>query len=68
MFTDMKLSKDMLAEFKSKPHKGTINNVEFSTEILTNGHWPEQNNIVCKLPLELAQCSSAFEAFYKNKH
>jgi hypothetical protein len=41
MFTDMALSKDLMQNFKQKYEKGIVNGVEFSTEVLTNGHWPE---------------------------
>ena len=57
MFTDINLSKDLMAEFKAKPHKAMIDGVEFSTEVLTNGHWPEQNTGACTLPPELKPCS-----------
>ena len=53
MFTDMTLSKDLMIEFRNKSHRGIINGVEFSTEVLTNGHWPEQNTVPCTLTLEL---------------
>lgn len=69
MFTDMTLSKDQMAEFKKKHSNGIIDGIEFSTEILTNGHWPEQpNSFVCKLPVELNKCTQRFEDFYKHKH
>lgn len=41
MFTDMSLSKDLMAAFKGKYPNGNVNGVEFNTEVLTNGHWPE---------------------------
>lgn len=41
MFTDMSLSKDLMAAFKASAQGGMINGVEFISEILTNGHWPE---------------------------
>jgi hypothetical protein len=41
MFTDMTLSKDLIDEFKKKYANGVIGGVEFATEVLTNGHWPE---------------------------
>jgi hypothetical protein len=41
MFIDMTLSKDIMVEFKGKFKEGIINGIEFSTEVLTNGHWPE---------------------------
>jgi hypothetical protein len=41
MFTDINLSKDLMSNFKVKQVNGIVNGVEFSTEVLTNGHWPE---------------------------
>jgi hypothetical protein len=41
MFTDITLSKDLMIAFKQKYTDGTVDGVEFSTEVLTNGHWPE---------------------------
>ncbi len=55
MFTDMTLSKELIAEFKKK--QPMINGIEFQTEVLTSGHWPDQASVVCKLPLDLIQCS-----------
>jgi hypothetical protein len=49
MFTDITLSKDLMTQFKSKYPNG-VGGVEFSTEVLTNGHWPEQNTAACTLP------------------
>lgn len=43
MFTDIKNSKEMMLLFKeSSGHRQIVSmGVEFSTEILTSGHWPE---------------------------
>ena len=37
----MTLSKDLMSEFKSKHNNGIVDGIEFTTEVLTNGHWPE---------------------------
>lgn len=50
MFTDISLSKEMMTEFKTKVPGGNVAGVEFTTEVLTNGHWPEQNTAACVLP------------------
>lgn len=68
MFTDMNLSKDLMINFKQKYDKGIVNGVEFTTEVLTNGHWPEQNTAACTLPGEMKQCTGKFEEFYKHKY
>jgi hypothetical protein len=57
MFTDITLSKDLMIAFKQKFPSGTVDGVEFSTEVLTNGHWPEQNAAACTLPPELKFCT-----------
>jgi hypothetical protein len=68
MFTDMQLSKQLMGEFKTM-NKGTeVAGIQVNVEVLTNGHWPEQNAPATKLPIELTDCSSKFEMFYKNKH
>lgn len=43
MFTDMNLSKDLMVEFKQSPAAKAIadSGIDFSAEVLTNGHWPE---------------------------
>jgi len=48
MFTDINLSKDLMATFKQQKSKDV--EIEFTTEVLTNGHWPEQNTAACTLP------------------
>ncbi len=57
MFIDMNLSKDLMKEFQKSVPDGIIKGISFQTEILTSGHWPDQNTIVCKLPQELMDCS-----------
>jgi hypothetical protein len=56
MFTDITLSKDLMNTFKSKYPNG-VGGVEFTTEVLTNGHWPEQNTAACTLPPEMKLCT-----------
>lgn len=68
MFTDITVSKDLMAAFKAKFQGGVIDGVEFSTEVLTNGHWPEQSQAACTLPPELKLCTQKFEDFYKHKY
>jgi cullin 1 len=68
MFTDITLSKDLTNEMKSKFPQGLVPGVDFTTEVLTNGHWPEQNTAACTLPPEMKACTTKFEEFYKHKH
>jgi hypothetical protein len=37
-------------------------------EVLTSGHWPEQNTQPCTLPPEMKDVTSKFESFYKHKY
>ena len=39
--------------------------VEFSAEVLTNGHWPDQQQAACTLPPEIKDITIKFEGFYK---
>lgn len=68
MFIDITLSKDLMTAFKTQNQNGVVGGVEFSTEVLTNGHWPEQNTAACTLPLEMKNCTAKFEDFYKHKY
>jgi hypothetical protein len=68
MFVDMDLSKELMNDFKKTYPGGNVENVTMTVEVLTNGHWPEQNAPPCKLPPILTTCSNKFEIFYKNKH
>ena len=71
MFKDISMSKDLMTEFKDTPQARSIRDetrVDFSAEILTNGHWPEQGNPLCTLPMEMKSITVKFEQFYKHKH
>lgn len=57
MFTDINLSKDLMEDFKKKNNDGIVKGVELNTEVLTNGHWPEQNAVACTLPPEMKLCA-----------
>lgn len=63
MFNDINISKDAMKEFKETQYARTIaySGVDFSAEILTNGHWPENPPAACTLPPELKDISSKFE-------
>jgi Cullin family len=49
MFADIKISKEIMILFQQMALEG----VEFTTEILTSGHWPELEQRACTLPPEL---------------
>jgi cullin 3 len=68
MFKDIETSKITQGEFiKYCNGSNMIQGVEFNTEILTNGQWPMEEPITCKIPLELQNCVIKFETYYKNK-
>jgi len=57
MFKDIETSKNTQAEFiKYCNGSNIIQGVEFNTEILTNGQWPMEESITCKIPEELHAC------------
>lgn len=57
MFTDINLSKELMSDYKQKYPNGAGNGIEFSNEVLTNGHWPEQSTGACTLPREMKECT-----------
>lgn len=63
MFNDINISKELMNDFKGTQYAKTIasTGVEFSAEVLTNGHWPENPPAACTLPPELKDISSKFE-------
>ena len=70
MFNDMNLSKTIMKDFKDHQIYKQIQNqgIDFSIEILTNGHWPNQQDVACTLPSELKEITIKFEQFYKQKY
>lgn len=69
MFKDINNSKDMQNDFKN--HLGGTNSVqgvEFTCEVLTNGTWPQMDQPKCGLPMQLKACSDRFEMFFKQKN
>ena len=69
MFKDMSTSKETLAEFRAtKGGQSEVAGVEFAMEVLTNGHWPSDDQPTCTIPPAMGKCRSDFETFYKNKN
>jgi len=57
MFKDIETGKNTQTEFiKYCNGSNMINGVEFSTELLTNGQWPLEDSVACKIPEELHYC------------
>ena len=63
MFNDINLSKDLMNDFKATASSKNIaaSGVDFSAEVLTNGHWPEQAQAACSLPQEMKDLTFKFE-------
>ena len=82
MFTDIKTSRDLGAEWKRAraatrlraPTRATssaavvADDVELAVQVLTTGSWPAPACAPCALPPALAASCDAFEAFYLAKH
>jgi hypothetical protein len=70
MFQDMMKSKDVIAEFKKTQNYLKLSkdqDIDFTAEILTSGHWPYQDVPKCKIPRQLGVMKDGFSQFYKNK-
>lgn len=48
--------------------QNSIDGVDFTVEVLTNGNWPIEEEPKCNIPKPLARCQTKFNLFYKNKH
>lgn len=70
MFTDIDLSKEVQAEFKTKTNGGVFEGANIVVSILTQGQWPnlEHNTLPVKLPAILSGSAQFYEDFYKQKH
>eukprot|EP00903_Cladosiphon_okamuranus_P018135 g16689.t1 len=67
MFTDMKISKDVMEEYR-KTGRHTKHGLELVVEMLTTGYWPTQSGPKCSLPKQVVRCCKEFEEFYLQKH
>ncbi|KAL6767991.1 CUL3 [Auxenochlorella protothecoides x Auxenochlorella symbiontica] len=71
MFTDVKTSRDMMAEFRAHPAACAGNlELDLSVQVLTTGSWPAQNSqaVHCVLPREVEAATDAFRQFYTSAH
>lgn len=72
MFKDMKISKELMSEWKQ--FKETLKDnerapVDLSVQVLTNGYWPVTSTARCDLPdKDLLKSSEVFSKFYLGKH
>jgi cullin 3 len=81
MFQDMKLSEDLMKQYKNSfAASGTasstpgqrprvnVSGIELKVSVLTSGFWPGSPGAPCELPLEIQECCNRFETFYLAKH
>ena len=63
MFNDINISRDLMNEFRgTQTYKNMVTaGVDFSAEVLTGGHWPQQPAAACTLPPELKDYTMKFE-------
>jgi len=68
MNVDMKNSREGTENFRKREHGGNVKGVELAVKVLTNGLWGNMQNVLCKLPEELNDCTKKYEDFYKMEH
>lgn len=72
MFNDMRISKDMQAQYKesrrSMSSHQQIGKIDMEVDVLTNGYWPSQNVPPCTLPPTVQAAIDLFSKFYLEKH
>ncbi|GBF91645.1 hypothetical protein Rsub_03949 [Raphidocelis subcapitata] len=69
MFTDIRTSRDTLADFRSRlATKGTDLGLDLTVQVLTTGSWPTQGAAKCALPAEMERCCEEFRDYYLNAH
>jgi len=68
MFQDIIKSQQTMKDFRqTSGNSNFVDNIEYSAEILTSGHWPFQEAPVCKIPARLMSLQNKFSSFYVNK-
>ncbi|GLC32977.1 Cullin-3A [Pleodorina starrii] len=72
MFTDIKTSRDTMADFRTKLVEGgrleELGGIDLQVQVLTTGSWPTQAPSKCNLPRELEAACEAFRSFYLSTH
>lgn len=67
MFKDIGLSETFTSEFKANK-SNTIGDFEISTvNVLTNGNWPIDEQLPCKVPRQLEDMQAKFKRYYDQK-
>eukprot|EP00879_Flechtneria_rotunda_P001881 GHRR01002052.1.p1 GENE.GHRR01002052.1~~GHRR01002052.1.p1 ORF type:complete len:737 (+),score=264.98 GHRR01002052.1:271-2481(+) len=69
MFTDIRTSRDMMADFKAKlAQTGQEVPLDLSVQVLTTGSWPTQSSAKCVLPSQLDAACEVFKKYYTDTH
>ncbi|EFJ43865.1 hypothetical protein VOLCADRAFT_83034 [Volvox carteri f. nagariensis] len=72
MFTDIKTSRDTMADFRTKLVESgrldELGGIDLQVQVLTTGSWPTQTPSKCNLPRELEAACEAFRNFYLTTH
>lgn len=68
MFSDINKSKDLFADFvQQNKNSSVVQNLEFSVQVLTSGHWPFQQPKKLTVPSQLRNTQMVFGQFYQKK-
>ncbi|KAI0925756.1 hypothetical protein AcW1_008104 [Taiwanofungus camphoratus] len=69
MFHDMKLSAEMMQQYRSYLEKTTAPIIDISVTVMTSTFWPmSYSGVSCTFPDQLIRASKSFEQFYLSKH
>ena len=73
MLNDLSIGLEDAARFENfcreHPEKTGFNKVEFSVQVLTTGHWPQNARFdEINLPLPMQRCVSVFKEYYESKY
>lgn len=71
MFTDVRTSRDTMAEFRAQLAAKHISlGLDLSVQVLTTGAWPTTGagQRACNLPREVDKCCEEFKAFYQGAY
>ncbi|KAA8902561.1 hypothetical protein TRICI_005850 [Trichomonascus ciferrii] len=72
MFKDMRISKDLMNDFKAAKTAGTVGcPVEVNVNVVTATHWPQSianSEAKCIFPTDIETSKKAFADFYLSRH
>lgn len=71
MFRDMKISKDMMADYKGPNDKKKLGVIDINVNVLTSTVWPGSvvsSQVKCIYPPEVEAVREEFEKFYLTRH